>query len=139
VDPDAYTREVTRTLRPGGLVRLDVAFMVPFHGVPDHYFNMTRSGLRVVVERAGLEIESLDSGPHQHPMIALSLMLNQFVAGTPDPAKRQRFQQLRIADAIAKLAAGGGDPFDGLTPEAIDILAAGFSCVARKPRPTNLT
>lgn len=133
-DPDAYTREVARVMKPGALVRLDVAFMVPFHGVPDHYFNMTRSGLRVVVERAGLEVESLDSGPHQHPQIALSLMLNQYVSGTPDQGKVARLLDMKITDAIDKLAAGGGDPFDGLTPEAMDIIAAGFSCVARKPK-----
>ncbi len=131
-DPNAYTAEVTRVLKPGGLVRIDVAFMTPYHGVPDHFFNMTRSGLQLVVENAGLEIESIDPGPHQHPFVALSLMLNQYVLGTPDPGKKQRFLDMTITDAIDRLAAGGGDPFDGVTREGQDILAAGFSCVARK-------
>ena len=48
-DPDAYTRELARTLKPGGLARLDVAFLQPYHGFPDHYFNMTRSGLQLLV------------------------------------------------------------------------------------------
>lgn len=133
-DPVAYTREVARVMKPGALVRLDVAFLSPYHGVPDHYFNMTRSGLRVVVEESGLEVESISTGPHQHPQVALSQILNQYVLGTPDAGKKQRVLDTTIADAIQLLASGGGDPFDGLTPEGIDVLAAGFSCMARKPR-----
>lgn len=131
-DPNAYMAEITRVLKPGGLVRVDVAFMTPYHGVPDHFFNMTRSGLAHVCDLAGLDVEHLDPGPHQHPQIALSLMLNQYVLATPDPEKRRRFMNLTISEAIDKLAAGGGDPFDGVTREGKDVLAAGFSCVARK-------
>jgi len=132
-DPQEYCREVARVLKPGGVVRLDAAFLQPFHGYPDHYFNMTRSGLHQVVERAGLVIEALDAGPHQHPFVALSLLLNGYVNGTPDAPKRRRLLGTTIGDAIQRLVRGNGDPFDGLTKDAIDKLAAGFACVARKP------
>ncbi len=132
-DPIAYTREVARVLKPGGLLYLDAAFMTPYHGYPDHYYNMTKSGMQITMEKAGLEILSLMAGEHQHPFITLSNVLNYYSRGTPDKDKRERFHKMTIDDAIDKLASGGGDPFDGLTKEAIDTLAAGFSCIARRP------
>jgi SAM-dependent methyltransferase len=131
-DPDGYVREVARVVKPGGFVRLDVGFMVPYHGYPDHYFNMTRSGLELVVERAGMEVVSLTVDEHQHPFVALSLMMNGYAQGTADPDRRKRLLALPIGQAIDKLRHGKCDPFDGLTREAIDKLAAGFACVARK-------
>jgi hypothetical protein len=131
-DPLAYLREVARVLKPGGWVRLDAAFMQPYHGYPDHYFNVTRSGLRQLVLRADLEPVDLLVEAHQKAAVALSLMLNGYVAGTASAEKRDRLAALTLGEAIGRLASGGGDPFDGLSPAAEDRLAAGFSCLARR-------
>ena len=48
-DPFFAAAEVLRVLKPGGLVLIDTAFMQPFHGDPDHYFNMTLPGLREIM------------------------------------------------------------------------------------------
>jgi hypothetical protein len=49
-DPFAYARELVRVLRPGGTLYCAAPFLVPEHGFPDHYFNVTRSGLRHLFE-----------------------------------------------------------------------------------------
>lgn len=129
-DPWGYVRELARVLKPGGRVRLDVAFLQPYHGYPDHYFNMTRSGLELVLEQAGFEPEYLDVGPHQQPFVVLSALLNGYVQGTVNPDKRQRILAMSIQEAIETLASGQADPFDGLQQSAIDRFASGFECVA---------
>lgn len=52
-NPHACAQEMTRVLKPGGLIYIEVAFMQPFHAVPDHYFNVTPSGLDLLF--GGLE------------------------------------------------------------------------------------
>jgi len=131
-DPEAYLREAARVLKPGGTLRVDAAFLQPYHGYPDHYFNMTRSGLELLLRRAGLEVLTLDPGEHQLPFVTLGLVLNGYVHGTADPDKRQRLLDTTIGAVIERIE-GGGDPFDGLSRAAIDKLAAGFASLARKP------
>jgi hypothetical protein len=132
-DPVGYLREVARVMRPGALVQLDAAFLQPYHGYPDHYFNMTRSGLRHAVEQAGLEVVALAPNLAQQPFVTLGLVLNGFVAGITEADARERFLGMTIGAAIEQLGRGGGAPFDRLTADAIDRLAAGFACLARKP------
>lgn len=133
-DPDAYVREIRRVMKPGAKARFDAAFLQPYHGYPDHYFNMTRAGLQLVMERGGFEVVDLRAGEHQYPFVALGVLLQKYVDGTVDEEKRARMRELTISDALGILGRGGTDPFDGLSPEATDILAAGFGCLARKPR-----
>lgn len=139
-DPDAYLREVARVMKPGAIVRLDVPFLFPYHGYPDHYFNMTRSGLRTIVERHGLDVVSIEVGEHQVPAVSLSLLLNEYANGTTDVRKRAELLATTIGEAILTLAHGMAPPFDGLSRAAMDKIAAGFGCIARKreawPRPT---
>jgi SAM-dependent methyltransferase len=131
-DPWGYVRELARVLKPGGRVRLDVAFLQPYHGYPDHYFNMTRSGLELILDQAGFVAEYLDVGPHQHPFVVLSMILNGFVQGTADGCKRDEILRMPIGEAIEKLASGQAAPFDGLDRESVERLASGFQCVARR-------
>jgi SAM-dependent methyltransferase len=134
-DPIAYTRELARVLKPGGRVRLDAAFLQPFHAYPDHFFNMTSSGLRLVVESVGLEVLDLGVGQHQSPFVAAALLLGGLVQGTPDPALREELLGTSVGELLERIQAGGGPLFEGLTAEATERLAAGFGCLARKPLP----
>lgn len=133
-DPDEYMAEVARVLKPGGRVRVDVAFLQPYHAYPEHYFNMTRAGLTVTAERAGLKVLGMAAGEHQQPWVALGLILAGFVHGTPDAGRRQQLLQTTIEQALAQFQRGGGGPFAALLPAAIDALAAGFWCLCEKPR-----
>ena len=45
-DPVAVVAEARRILRPGGKIFVNCPFMLPYHGYPGHYQNLTRDGLR---------------------------------------------------------------------------------------------
>lgn len=133
-DPDEYMRELVRVLKPGGRVRLDVAFLQPYHAYPDHFFNMTKSGLTVTVERAGLELLGIGVGEHQQPWVALGLLLAGFVHGTPDPGRKQKVLATTFGEALELFQKGGSDAFRGVAADHVERLAAGFWCLAQKPR-----
>lgn len=57
-DPQAYVDEITRILRPGGLVYIEAAFMQIVHQAPHHYFNVTPFGLMHLVRH----MDTVDSG-----------------------------------------------------------------------------
>ncbi|MEO0480735.1 MAG: class I SAM-dependent methyltransferase [Planctomycetota bacterium] len=131
-DPERYLREVTRVLKPGGLMRLDAPFVFPYHGFPDHYCNFSHSGLRVLSERVGLEPLSIEVEPHLHPQVALGGYLSRYYHGLPSDELREEMRKMTIGQALQKFEHGGGRPFDQLSEEATRSLAAGFGVLARK-------
>jgi SAM-dependent methyltransferase len=54
--PWVAAEEIFRVLKPGGKVYVLTAFMQHMHGYPNHYFNMTLSGLKQIFKN--FEIES---------------------------------------------------------------------------------
>jgi len=100
-DPFACAAELRRVVRPGGAILCVAPFLVPEHDVPQHYYNMTRAGLRnlfaaddIVVERHSLE-------PYNHPIYSLTWILSEYLQGLP-PDARQRLAGLKVADLLAK-------------------------------------
>lgn len=130
-DPEQYTREVARVMKPGALVRLDAPFLFPYHGFPDHYFNFSKSGLRELLGRCGLEPVSIEVEPHQHPQVALANILSRYGEGMPAD-QREVFERMTISEVLGKLGQGGGAPFDRIDPTTTEMLAAGFGVLARK-------
>lgn len=103
--PWVAAREIARVLRPGGRVFTLCAFMQPLHGWPDHYFNMTASGLREIFGD-GFEIES--AGPSRHcpdaqavvPLHVMRQMARDYDKHTPSLAVRFRVRQLNWAATV---------------------------------------
>jgi SAM-dependent methyltransferase len=58
-DPAAMLAEIHRVLRPGGHLVITVPFTWQVHDEPYDYWRFTEYGLRLVLERAGLEVEVL--------------------------------------------------------------------------------
>jgi SAM-dependent methyltransferase len=55
-EPQRLLEEMSRVLRPGGLMILNAPFSFRLHEEPHDYFRYTPHGLRAMCERAGLEV-----------------------------------------------------------------------------------
>jgi len=60
-DPWAALDEVRRTLKPGGLLYLQVPFVIGYHSGPADYWRFTHEGLERLIEDSGLEINRLET------------------------------------------------------------------------------
>ena len=100
-DPFTCAKEIARVLKPNGKLYCVVPFMSPYHGYPDHYYNMTKSGLHNLfknhfhVQRQDV----LDSG---HPIHSISWILRNWSEGLPSAVKDQ-FLDKKVGELI-------GDP-----------------------------
>ena len=131
-DPFAAGREIVRVLKPGGLLYSMVPLMVPFHGYPNHFYNMTIEGHKNLY---GAALELLDTSVplSGRPIWGLQGMLTNWLNGLP-PAHREEFLELRVRDLLA------GSPLDHLkknyvryvSPEANMEVAAMTRIIGRK-------
>lgn len=130
-DPFAAGREIVRVLKPGGILYSMVPLMVPFHGYPNHFYNMTIEGHKNLY---GAALDLLDTSVPLcgRPIWGLSGVLTNWIAGLP-PGHREEFLNLRVRDLL-------GSPIDHLkknyvrylSPEANMELAAMTRIIGRK-------
>lgn len=100
-DPFACAAELVRVLRPGGAILCVAPLLVPEHGFPHHYYNMTRAGLRNLFAADNVVVERHTMEPYNHPIYSLTWILSEYRQGLP-PAARQRLAQLTVADLLEK-------------------------------------
>lgn len=125
-DPFLAAQEVHRVLRPGGMALIDTAFMQPFHGDPDHYFNMTRSGLLKIMK--GFEIVELGVRSYQNPSLGLIMQIETLLPFVSTSVWRDRLKQ-----ALHALKEEGAS-FDSCLGEVgRETIAAGVYVLAKKP------
>lgn len=97
-DPFACAAEITRVLKPGGLLFSGIPFMQPEHGYPDHFFNATRSGHAKLYGDAIAPIDHLVDD-HQHPWLSLQWILRSYASGLPAEA-REAFTGMTVAEIM---------------------------------------
>jgi len=115
--------EIYRVLKPGGLVRVDTAFMFPLHGDPYHFFNMTLDGARQIFKR----FETISCGvmPYQSPMHSLRAQFDIMLEHLKTEEWRRRITEWRDLT--------GPDFNDALDAKGHERLAAGVYFEGRKP------
>ena len=86
-DPQALVVEMARVLRPGGKLLLTVPFIQPLHELPSDFYRFTPSSLRLFVESAGLEVESIE--PRGNFATANGAMLSQWLLRSIGATRRQ--------------------------------------------------
>ncbi len=59
-DPFLGVREMARVLAPGGVLYLQLPFVIGYHPGPEDYWRFTRAGMRCLVEQAGLAVHTLE-------------------------------------------------------------------------------
>ena len=74
-DPFKCAAEIERVLKPGGIIYSSVPFLIPVHGYPHHYYNMTQQGLanlfsdNIDIVQDGVPISG-------HPLFTLNSVAN---------------------------------------------------------------
>jgi len=97
-NPFECAQEIIRVLKPGGKLYAVVPFLQPFHGYPDHYYNMTSSGLKNLfanllnIVECGVPLSGL-------PIWCLSWFLNSYVRGLPQDVA-QKFKEMKIGELL---------------------------------------
>ncbi len=104
-DPIEVVKNIHRVVKDSGEVHIETAFLQPVHAYPDHYYNMTKSGL----EHLCSEFELIDSGvkPHQKPTFTLHWILNSWQEKLVD-GEKESFLNAKVKDILAEY---GVDPF----------------------------
>lgn len=86
-DPEKALLELARILKPGGTLILSVPFLYYLHGAPDDYFRFTPFGVRLIAERTGFTISTIqNSGGAAHQLLHSISMLTAGILGASRPA-----------------------------------------------------
>ena len=130
-DPFAAARELVRVVKPGGRIFAAVPFLQPYHGYPDHYYNMTAGGLRNLFP--DLDVEHHGVPLSGGPVFALTWILQAWRSALPRETLAA-FDNLRVADLAVDPMLLIDQPFVRELPTATNVqLAALNVLVARKP------
>jgi SAM-dependent methyltransferase len=123
--------EIRRVLKPGGALYVAVPFLQPLHGYPNHFFNMTGSGLASLFD--DFEVEWHEVIDSLHPIWSLTWILASWRQALPEGTRRT-FERMRVADLIGDPSSYLGQPFaTQLSRESRFELASGTALLARKP------
>lgn len=134
-DPFLSAAEMSRVLKPGGVMFCSVPFMQPLHGYPHHYYNMTAEGMKNLFPM--LDIDEVYVPLSLHPIQSIRWMLFSYIKGLPE-VERRTFENLKVKDIFQlpqfETFYQKEIPFiHRLSAEAMTEVAAGHCLIARKP------
>jgi SAM-dependent methyltransferase len=97
-NPFECARELYRVLKPGGELFCAVPFLQPYHGYPDHYYNMTASGVRNLFPQS-LHIEEQYVPPYYAPLFVASWFLGSWANGLSESTKEE-LMNMRVREFL---------------------------------------
>lgn len=97
-DPFQCASELIRVLKPGGDLHCCVPFLQPYHGYPNHYYNMSAQGLANLFGGA-ISVDSIDVPDSTLPIWSLTWILQSWAAGLQGNA-REEFTRMKVADFL---------------------------------------
>ena len=95
-DPFLCVSEMIRVTKPEGIIYAVAPLLAPFHGYPNHFFNMTPSGLKSLFSK-GVEISEIDVYSEGRPIWGLWWILNQYYEGLPKEVAK-KFEKVTVAE-----------------------------------------
>jgi SAM-dependent methyltransferase len=132
-DPFQCAKEIARVLKPGGKLYCVVPFMSPYHDYPDHYYNMTKSGLANLFSPY-LAIDNQDVISSGLPIFTLTWVLNSWLAGLEGKTK-EGFLEMKVKDLVGNPVSYFDQPFvKELSQEKNFELGSTTAIWASKPR-----
>lgn len=132
-DPDAAVRELVRVLRPGGRLYCQTPFIIGYHPCPDDFWRFTLSGVRHLLERHGLVIDS--DGISVGAGTAVYRVLVEAAASLAASAHPRTYLATKAFAAAVLFPVKWLDRLVQRSPQATRA-AAGFYVIARKPQAT---
>ncbi len=97
-NPFLCAQEIIRVLKPGGTLVVAVPFLQPYHGYPDHYYNMTGKGLINLFDEK-IVVKDCFVPPSGLPIWCLTWFLQAYADGLPEPVASQ-FKKMKIEDFL---------------------------------------
>lgn len=97
-DPFQAVREMGRVLKQGGVLYLQVPFVLGYHPDPEDYWRFTHSGVRRLIEQAGLSCERVE--PSLAAGTGVHRILVEFMAGVAARLVPQAYRPVKGAVAI---------------------------------------
>jgi SAM-dependent methyltransferase len=131
-NPFACAAEIARVLKPGGRVYAAVPFLQPLHGYPDHYYNMTTSGLRQLFE-GDFDIVSAGVPRAGLPIFTLSWFLGSYLAGLP-PEVADTFRSMTVGQLTAPAPEQWDEPYVAQLSDAANEELASVTYVVGRRR-----
>ena len=131
-NPFRCADEIVRVLKPGGRLICCAPFLQPYHGYPNHFFNMSHQGLRSLFED-DLQIDDHQVIGSMLPIWTLTWMINSWADGL-EPAVRERFLSMQLKDLVGPARSYLQEDFvQGLSPGKNFELASATLLFATKP------
>lgn len=97
-DPFQCAAEIERVLKPDGVIYSSVPFLIPVHGYPHHYYNMTQQGLKnIFSDNIDMREEGVPiSG---HPLFTLNSVCNIWSTHLNE-ADKEEFKNLTLGEIM---------------------------------------
>lgn len=122
-NPFAYAKEIFRVCKKGGEIIVDSAFMQPIHNYPQHYFNTTLEGIKLLFQDFKVVKASIED--YQHPHTSLEWILKSYLGGLKEK-DRKKFLNRKVLDLLKDYNTKGSlKDLSDLSEYAMEELAGG--------------